>query len=285
MMNVSPGRTEDVFHSTVVPVSRQTAARQGITAAKNSVGIRTSLKSLVLLILDACSRGLVHCPDIPGIEIITNPGLPAMLSSMKTDFGFSRQELAILGKLSRPEKVQQFLDEQVSYNKEPDGPTCRSPRRVLRDRVAHCIEGALLAAAAFRLQGVPPVIVDLEAVRDDDHLLAIFRNGRFWGAVGKSNYAGLRFREPVFRSLRELVMSYYPFYFNLDREFSLRTYSRPVDLRRFDKDRWMTAEEELWVISDYLYAIPHLRILTPAQARKKRWADRRLFEAGLIGMI
>jgi len=204
---------------------------------------------------------------------------------MKNDFGFSSEELALFRTLSRPEKIQQFLDEGLNYNKEPGGPTCRSPRRVLRDRVAHCIEGALLAAAAFRMHGLPPVIVDMEAVRDDDHLLAVFRHGRFWGAVGKSNYAGLRFREPVFRSLRELVMSYYPYYFNLDGEFSLRTYSRPVDLRRFDLINWMTAEDELWAISDYLYEMPHRRLLTPAQERKRRRADRRLFESGLVGMI
>ena len=208
-----------------------------------------------------------------------------MLSRMKNDFGFTRDELAVFRSISNPERIQQFLDEQLSYNKEPGGPTCRSPRRVLRDRVAHCIEGALLAAAAFRVHGLPPLIVDMEAVRDDDHLLAVFRDGRYWGAVGKSNYAGLRFREPVFRSLRELVMSYYPHYFNLDGEFSLRTYSRPVDLRRFDRITWMTAEEELWAISDYLYAIPHLRLLTPAQERKRRRADRRLFDSGLVGMI
>jgi hypothetical protein len=208
-----------------------------------------------------------------------------MLSRMKNDFGFTREEMAVFRSLSSPGRIQQFLDEKLSYNKEPGGPTCRSPRRVLRDRVAHCMEGALLAAAAFRMQGLLPLIVDMEAVRDDDHLLAVFRDGRYWGAVGKSNYAGLRFREPVFRSLRELVMSYYPYYFNLDAEFSLRTCSRPVDLRRFDRITWMIAEEELWAISDYLYEIPHRRLLTPAQERKRRRADRRLFESGLIGMI
>ncbi len=208
-----------------------------------------------------------------------------MLSRMKNDLGFTRAELAVFRNLSNPERIQQFLDGELSYNKEPEGPTCRSPRRVLRDRVAHCIEGALLAAAAFRVQGLPPLIVDMEAVRDDDHLVAVFRDGRYWGAVGKSNYAGLRFREPVFRSLRELVMSYYPYYFNVDAEFSLRTYSRPVNLSRFDRINWMTAEGELWSISDYLYAIPHRRLLTPAQERKRRWADRRLFESGLVGMI
>lgn len=208
-----------------------------------------------------------------------------MLSRMKNDFGFTRAELAVFRNLSNPERIQRFLDEELRYNKEPGGPTCRSPRRVLRDRVAHCMEGSLLAAAAFRMQGLPPLMVDMEAVRDDDHLLAVFRAGRYWGAVGKSNYSGLRFREPVFRSLRELVMSYYPYYFNLDAEFSLRTYSRPVNLSRFDRINWMTAEEELWDISDYLYEIPHRRLLTPAQERKRRWADRRLFESGLVGMI
>jgi hypothetical protein len=208
-----------------------------------------------------------------------------MLSRMKNDFGFTRAELAVFRNLSNPERIQRFLDEELRYNKEPGGPTCRSPRRVLRDRVAHCMEGSLLAAAAFRMQGLPPLMVDMEAVRDDDHLLAVFRAGRYWGAVGKSNYSGLRFREPVFRSLRELVMSYYPYYFNLDAEFSLRTYSRPVNLSRFDRINWMTTEEELWAISDYLYEIPHRRLLTPAQERKRRWADRRLFESGLVGMI
>jgi len=204
---------------------------------------------------------------------------------MTDRFGLHPEEFSALRRLSTPEKIQTFLDEELRYNKEPHGPTCRSPRRVLRDRIAHCIEGALLAAAAFRVQGRPPLIVDLEAVRDDDHLLAVFRDGRSWGAVAKSNYAGLRYREPVFRSLRELVMSYYPHYFNLKREFSLRTYSRPVDLRRFDSLCWMTAEEELWPLNDYLCEMAHIRILSPDQERKRRWVDRRVFAAGLVGTI
>jgi hypothetical protein len=209
-----------------------------------------------------------------------------MLSVMKERFNFDPEELAVLRRLSTPERIQRFLDEEVRYNKEPDGvATCRSPRRVLRDRVAHCIEGAVLAAAAFRVHGLPPLLVDLEAVRDDDHLLAIFREGRCWGAVAKSNYAGLRFREPVFRSLRELVMSYYPHYFNLKGEMSLRSYSRPVKLQRFDRIGWMTSEEDLWPLNDYLCEIPHIRILTPEQESRRRWIDRRMFDAGLVGRI
>ncbi len=205
---------------------------------------------------------------------------------MKDHFGFSPDELSILRRLSTPEKIQRYLDEEVRYNTEPDGvATCRSPRRVLRDRLAHCIEGALLAADAFRVHGRPPLLVDLEAVRDDDHLLAVFRDGACWGAVAKSNYAGLRFRHPVFRSLRELVMSYYPHYFNLQGEMSLRSYSRPIDLRRLDRLNWMTAEEDLWPLNDYLCEIRHFRLLTPEQERRRRRIDRRMFEAGLVGRV
>src|SRR6266542_3431798 len=110
--------------------------------------------------------------------------------------GFTPAEHGDLRKLRTPEKIQRFLDD-LGYNKEKGGETCRSPRRVLRDRIAHCMEGALLAAAALRVQGCPPLLVDLEAVRDDDHVLAVFRQQGHWGAIAKSNYAGLRFREPV----------------------------------------------------------------------------------------
>jgi len=116
--------------------------------------------------------------------------------------------------------------------------TPRSPRRVLRDRTARCREGALFAAAALRVNGHPPLLLDLEAVRDDDHVLAVLRDRGHWGAVAKSNYAGLRYREPVYRTLRELVMSYFEHYYNLQGQKTLRRYSRPVDHARFDGVRW-----------------------------------------------
>lgn len=203
----------------------------------------------------------------------------------RDSFQFTDEETAVFRRLGTPERIQELLDSEVGYNKEPDGPTCRSPRRVLRDRVAHCMEGALLAAAALRLQGRPPLIVDMEAVRDDDHILAVFRENGCWGAVAKSNYSGLRFREPVFRSIRELVLSYFEHYYNLEGEKSLRRYSRPVNLARFDRMEWMTAERDLWEIGDYLCGIPHSRILTPSMVRRLRPVDRRLFEAGLVGSI
>src|SRR5215470_7310768 len=120
---------------------------------------------------------------------------------MNADFVLERHELSVIKRLSSPEKIQRFLDDEVAYNKERDGETCRSPRRVLRDRLAHCAEGAYFAAAALRLRGYPPLIVDLMAVRDDDHLLAVFKQHGHWGAIAKSNYSGLRFREPVYRTI------------------------------------------------------------------------------------
>ena len=124
--------------------------------------------------------------------------------------------------LTTPAKIQRFLDEELGYNLEPGGDTCYSPRTVLQKRVAHCMEGAMLAAAALRRLGHPPLLVDLEAVRDTDHVLAVYRDNGHWGAVAKSDYSGLRSREPVYRTIRELVMSYFEHYFNPAGEKTLR---------------------------------------------------------------
>jgi len=196
--------------------------------------------------------------------------------------GFNRDERAVFRCLNTPEKIQRFLDD-LPYDKEPDGPRCRSPRQVLRDRTAHCMEGALVGAAALRLLGYPPLLLDLESVRDDDHVLAIFRIYGCWGALAKSNYSGLRFREPVYRTLRELVMSYFEHYYNLQREKTLRKYSRPVNLARFDATGWMTAEEDPWVIPEYLCTIAHSTLLPRTLVRRLSRVDDRLFAAGLVG--
>jgi hypothetical protein len=196
---------------------------------------------------------------------------------------FSPAELAVFRRLDTPEKIQRFVDE-LAYNKEPDGPTCRSPRRALRDRTAHCMEGALFGAAALRLLGHPPLLLDLEAVRDDDHVLAIFRAHGHWGAIAKSNYSGLRYREPVYRTLRELAMSYFEHYYNHRKEKTLRRYSRPVNLRRFDSIHWMTAREDVWAIPEYLCGIAHRHLLGPRMAARLARVDERLFAAGLVGM-
>ena len=196
---------------------------------------------------------------------------------------FTRAELRTLGRLDTPFKIQRFLDHEIGYNKEPNGVTCYSPRGVLRHGVAHCMEGALAGAAALRMHGHPPLLVDLEAIRDDDHVLAVFRDHGFWGAIAKSNYAGLRFREPVYRTLRELVMSYFEHYYNLRGEKTLRNYSRPVNLKRFDKTRWMTAEEDVWAIPEHLCVIPHIPVLVRGAEHRLSRMDKRLFAAGLVG--
>ncbi len=202
---------------------------------------------------------------------------------MIPQYGLTSAETSALRALRTPGKIQRFLDVEIGYNKEPDGETIRSPRRVLRDQTAHCLEGALFAAAALRVQGHPPLLLDLESVRDDDHVLAVFKMNNRWGAIAKSNYSGLRFREPVYRTLRELVMSYFENYFNLEREKSLRKYSRPVNLARFDKINWMTSEEELWPIVNHLVEIPHTPLLQKGTDRRLARVDDRLFAAGLVG--
>jgi hypothetical protein len=199
---------------------------------------------------------------------------------------FTPAERAIFRRLNTPGKIQRFVDDLV-YNKEPHGPTCRSPRRVLRDRTAHCMEGALFAAAALRQLGYPPLLFDLEAApnRDDDHVLAIFKIHNRWGAIGKSNYSGLRFREPVYRDLHELAMSYFEHYYNPQGEKTLRAYSRPLHLGRFDRIGWMTAEEDVWPVPERLCEIPHRKIMTPTQIRALNPMDKRLYEAGLLGSV
>jgi hypothetical protein len=185
-------------------------------------------------------------------------------------------------RLDRPSKIQHFLD-KIPYNTEDEGETLRSPRRVLRDQTANCIEGAVLAAAALRVQGAPPLIMDLTAVHDEDHVIAVYRWRRLWGAIGTSKFTGLRNREPVYRTLRELAMSYFEHYFNLDGERTLRGYGRPVNLARFDRLHWMTAEIDLWPIAEHLERIPHVALLPPRVTTRLTPVSRGIRAAGLLG--
>jgi hypothetical protein len=184
-------------------------------------------------------------------------------------------------KLDSPAKIQEFLD-TIPYNTEKDGDTFRSPRRVLRDQTANCIEGAVLAAAALRVQGDPPLIMDLTAVRDEDHVIAVFRRRGLWGSIATSKFTGLRYREPVYRTLRELAMSYFEHYFNLEGERTLRGYGRPVNLGRFDPIHWMTSEDDLWAIAEHLERIPHVTLVPPGVARFLTPLDRQLLDAGTL---
>jgi hypothetical protein len=145
------------------------------------------------------------------------------------------------------------------------------------------MDGALFAAAALRIQGHRPLILDLEAVYDDDHVIALYRVNGLWGSIARSNYSSLRSREPLFRTVRDLVLSYVEGYFNLRRQKTLRSYSRPFDVSRFDRIGWMTAEDDLWEIPNHLVGIRHYRLLTPAQERALAPVSRVVFEAGKTG--
>ncbi|NWF56137.1 MAG: hypothetical protein HXY45_15230 [Syntrophaceae bacterium] len=192
----------------------------------------------------------------------------------------SKSEHRILGHLNHPIKIQAFLDE-LEYSREEK---YRCPLRVLRERVAHCYDGALFAAAMLRRIGHPPLILEmLPNRRDDDHLLALFKRNSHWGAIGKSNFVGLRFREPVYRTVRELIMSYFEQFYNLEREKTLRGYTRPLNLRPFDRYGWMVKDEPLYRIAEKLDRTRIVRVLTPGMARALSPLDSRAFRAGLLG--
>lgn len=203
-----------------------------------------------------------------------------IISAVPRDFGLTSREARTLRRLSPPWRIQKFLDE-LDYDVKGEG--CRSPRRVLRERKVQCMDGALFAAAALRVQGERPLLLDLEAVFDDDHVLALYRVNGLWGAIARSNYSGLRFREPLFRTVRDLALSYVEGYFNLRRQKTLRRFSRPFDLSRFDRIGWMTSEEDLWEIPNHLVHIRHERLLTPSQEKNLAPVSRVVFGAGLVG--
>ncbi len=192
---------------------------------------------------------------------------------------FSAAEIRRLRAFKNPVGVQRFLD-RLPYHL---ALTAWSPRLVLREQTAHCLEGAIFAAAALRVLGYPPLLLDLEADHDTDHVIAVFKVRGHWGAVAKSNFTGCRYREPVHRNLRELALSYFNAYFNLRGERTLRRYSRPVSLERFDRDKWMTSDKSVWFIANYLCEIPHIPLLTPFQIKHLTRVDRRTFAGELVG--
>ncbi len=198
---------------------------------------------------------------------------------MANDFGFTAAELRKLRSLKDPDGIQRFLD-ALPYHL---ADTAWSPRRVLREGTAHCLEGAIFAAAALRVLGYPPLLLDFEAEHDTDHVMAIYQVKGHWGAVAKSNYTGCRSREPVYRSLRELAMSYFNIYFNLRRERTMRTYSRPVSLARFDQQQWMTTEKPVWFIVYHLFEVPHYKLLTRAMIKRLHRVDERTFQGEILG--
>jgi len=192
---------------------------------------------------------------------------------------FTPAELRQLRALKTPAGIQRFLD-AMPYHL---AGTAWSPRRVLRGKTAHCLEGAIFAAAALRVLGFPPLILDLEAEQDTDHVLAVFKLRGHWGALAKSNFAGCRYREPVYRTVRELALSYFNIYFNLRGERTLRRYSQPVNLSRFDQRAWMTSENEIWFIAEYLCDIPHRPLLKRGLEKHLTRVDRRTWKSEMVG--
>ena len=193
---------------------------------------------------------------------------------------FNRREMRALSRLDSPFKIQAFLDE-LHYS---DEERYRCPRSVLRDRTAHCFDGAVFAAAALRRLGYPPLILNLfPDDRDDEHLLALYQQRGGWGAVAKSNFVGLRFREPIHRTLRELVLSYFEVYYNVEREKTLRSYTRPLNLKSFDHINWMTDDAAMDVIALRLEDFRKIPLITARMAAALSPVDERSYQAGLAG--
>jgi hypothetical protein len=192
--------------------------------------------------------------------------------------GLSLSHARRLARLSTPEAIQDYVT-RLPTNFEPDGDTCWSVAEVLRQGRAHCIEGAFVAACALWLNGEPPLLLDFQADGDDDHVATLFRRGSSWGAISKSNHIWLRWRDPVYRSLRELVMSYFHEYV-FHKHKTLRRYSVPLDLRRFEPRLWVANGADCWEICDALDRIRHFDIVTPAQAKRLRARDAMELRAG-----
>ncbi|MFT3928374.1 MAG: hypothetical protein QM778_37950 [Myxococcales bacterium] len=189
----------------------------------------------------------------------------------------TKREARIVEGLNAPEQIQAFLD-RTPYSTEP---IYRSPLTVLRDRKAHCFDGACFAALCLARLGHRPLLVDLLPWDDDDHVLALFKRGACWGALAKSNIVGLRYREPVYRSLRELVMSYFDPYFNLSSYRTLRGYTQPLSLSRFDRDLWPVRDNTMDLIADGLDARPKVTLFSAAQIRALTPIDPITYRANL----
>lgn len=185
---------------------------------------------------------------------------------------FNLNELKFLRKLNSPQKIQDYLN-SLPFNFEKNGETIMSPRRVLKEKKAHCLEGALLAAAAIWVGGGRPLLLDLKTTREDmEHVVALFKKFGRWGAISKTNHTILRYREPVYKTVRELAMSYFHEYFLESRKKTLRSFSKPFSLAKLGKS-WLTAEDDLFFISEALDKVPHEKILTPEMERNLRKID------------
>ena len=204
---------------------------------------------------------------------------------------FTDKEITLIKKLSTPAKVQDFLN-TLKFNFEKGGETLKSPIRVLREKNAHCMEGALLGAYVLSYHKNKPLILHLQTIKGDfDHVIALFRENDYWGALSKTNHGVLRYREAIYRDIHELVMSYFHEYFLNNGKKTLRKYSVPLDLNVFKKPArlnsrsgggWVTSESDLWGIDEELDKIKHYDVVPKAHVKKLRIAEEIEIKAGKI---
>ncbi len=196
--------------------------------------------------------------------------------------GLSREEQKLLRRLNTPKKIQDYLD-TIPINTEPEGDTCLSPRRVIREQRAHCIEAAMLGALALRIHRQPPIVLQLtSSAHDFDHVITLFKQHGCFGALSKSNHSVLRYRDPVYKTLRELAVSYFHEYIDTQGRKTLRSYSLPMNLSRFDARHWATNEDQNWFIPEALVASRHIPLLTRGQQQALRRADAMEMHVGTL---
>ena len=213
-------------------------------------------------------------------DIAVRPGWRR--SARREDLGLTPREFLTLKRMSTPAKIQAFLN-AVPINHEVGGETVLSVREVLRQRRAHCIEGAMVAAAALWANGDPPLLVHLDCdLSDYPHVIAVFRRAGAWGAISKTNGAPLRYRDPIYRTLRELALSYFHEYSNKRGHKTLRSYSAPFDMRRIDTAEWVTAVKSCWKTHDRLVEVRHYPLISRRQERLLTKRDAFERKAGKI---
>lgn len=190
-------------------------------------------------------------------------------------FSLTKAELDLFSRLNTPAKIQDYLD-TLAFNYENKGDTCMSPRRVIKEKKAHCLEGAIFAATALLVSGQRPLVLSLKVLSDydDDHAITLFKQNGYWGAISKTNHAVLRYRDPIYKTIRELALSYFNEYFLTSTgEKTLKGYSKPINLKRFGTD-WITSPEDLWEIAETIYHSHHISIVPKINQKYIRPAQR-----------
>lgn len=201
------------------------------------------------------------------------------------NFDYTKEEIKLFKKLNNPQKIQDYLN-SLPFNFEEKGETCMSPRRVIKNKRAHCLEGAMFAATVLEFHGEKPLLLDLRSVKkpyDDDHVVAIYKKFGCFGSISKTNHGVLRYREPVYKTIRELALSFFHEYFlNKNGQKTLREYSKLFDLNYFNNLNWRTTEKDLFEIDYHLSDIKHYKILSKEQIKNLRKADKIEIEMGKI---